>query len=71
MESLYHYGVMLLLLDRLIPSVARERILTCYIRYMGSSASIYTTKVAKLCKGTGYMLMKQSGREIIPEKYPS
>lgn len=38
-ESLYLYGVMLLLVDRLIPSVARERILCCYIRYMGSAAS--------------------------------
>lgn len=36
-ETIYLYGVMLLLLDRLIPSIARERILTCYIRYSGSS----------------------------------
>ena len=38
-ECVYHYGAMLLLLDRLIPSLARERIVTCYLRYMGSSAS--------------------------------
>ena len=38
-ETVYHYGTMLLLLDRLIPSVARERIVSCYLRYMGSSAS--------------------------------
>jgi hypothetical protein len=38
-EALYCYGAMLMLLDRLIPSVARERIVTCYIRYgnFGSS----------------------------------
>ena len=33
-ECIYHYGVMLLLLDRLFPSIARERIISCYIRYM-------------------------------------
>ena len=38
-EIMHHYGAMLLLLDRLIPAVARERIVTCYVRYMGSSAS--------------------------------
>lgn len=36
-EIMHHYAAMLLLLDRLIPSVARERIVTCYVRYMGSS----------------------------------
>ena len=39
LECLYQYGVMLLLLDRLIPALARERFLTCYIRYSGSSQS--------------------------------
>lgn len=38
-ESIYHYGVMLLLLDRLIPSIARERMISCYIRYMSGAAS--------------------------------
>ena len=32
-EVFYNYGVMLLLLDRLIPSVARERMMVCYVRY--------------------------------------
>ena len=53
-ETLYHYGVMLLVLDRLIPSIARERIITCYIRYMGGSASQLTSYVIALCKATGY-----------------
>jgi hypothetical protein len=38
-EALYHYGAMLMLLDRLIPSVARERIVTCYIRYSNFGSS--------------------------------
>lgn len=34
-EVFYLYGVMLLLLDRLIPAIARERLVVCYIRYKG------------------------------------
>lgn len=34
-ESVHLYGVMLLLLDRLIPALARERLVVCYIRYKG------------------------------------
>lgn len=70
-ECVYHYGAMLLLLDRLIPSLARERIVTCYLRYMGSSASPLHSKVTKLIKATGYFLNKSSLRETIPEKYPA
>lgn len=70
-ETIYHYGVMLLLLDRLIPAIARERIITCYIRYSGSSQSSHSTSVAKLCKDTGYSYNKASKIEIIPEKYPA
>jgi len=49
-ETIYHYGVMLLLLDKLIPSIARERIIACYIRYMSGSASQNTNYVVALCK---------------------
>ena len=59
-ECVYHYGAMLLLLDRLIPSLARERIVTCYLRYMGSSASPLHSKVTKLIKATGYFLNKST-----------
>lgn len=34
-EVIYLYGVMLLLLDRLVPSLARERLVISYIRYKG------------------------------------
>jgi hypothetical protein len=70
-EALYNYAVMLLLLDRLIPSIARERLIVCYIRYMNNSASVLTTKVAKLCKTTGYSYNKQTRVETLPEKYPA
>lgn len=70
-EIMHHYSAMLLLLDRLIPAVARERIVTCYLRYMGSSASQYHVKVCKLVKGTGYFFNRHSNVETIPEKYPA
>lgn len=70
-ECLYNYGVMLLLLDRLIPSIARERLIVCYVRYMNNSASHLSTKVAKLCKATGYSYDKTSGASVIPEQYPA
>jgi hypothetical protein len=70
-ETVYHYGAMLILLDRMIPSVARERIVTCYIRYMGSSASPNSPKICKLVKSTGYSINKATNQEVIPEKYPA
>lgn len=68
-EALYCYGAMLMLLDRLIPSVARERIVTCYIRYsnFGSSDQTNSTAVAKLIKDTGYSYNKATNIESIPE----
>ena len=34
-EIYYLYGSLLMLLDRLIPSLARERMVVCYMRYKG------------------------------------
>lgn len=70
-ETIYHYGVMLLLLDRLIPSLARERIIACYIRYMSGAASQNSNFVVALCKQTGYVYDKDTKTETIPEKYPA
>lgn len=70
-ETIYQYGVMLLLLDRLIPSIARERIISCYIRYMSGAASHLTNYVVALCKQTGYSYNKDNRKEVIPDKYPA
>ena len=70
-EIMHHYSAMLLLLDRLIPAVARERIVTCYLRYMGSSASQYNVKVCKLIKDTGYTVNRHTNEENIPDMYPA
>lgn len=71
LESLYHYGVMLLLLDRLIPSIARERIVTCYVRYKDTALTEKTQKVVKLCKSTGFLFNKATNMEVVPSKYPN
>lgn len=68
---MHHYAAMLLLLDRLIPAVARERIVSCYVRYMGSSASQHHAKVCKLAKSTGYFVNRHTSDETIPDKYPA
>ena len=70
-EIMHHYAAMLLLLDRLIPAVARELIVACYVRYMGSSASHHNPKVCKLIKSTGYVVNRHTNVETIPDKYPA
>lgn len=70
-ETIYNYGVMLLLMDRLIPSIARERIISCYIRFMAGQASQNTNFVVALCKQTGYQYNKDTRIEVVPEKYPA
>jgi WASH complex subunit strumpellin len=70
LEIFYLYGVMLLLMDRLIPSIARERLVICYSRYVGQNASDLYTKVVKLVRGTGYYYDKESRKETLPKNYP-
>ena len=70
MEVVYNYGVMLLLLDRCIPYLARERLVICYLRYKGQAASDYTNEVSKLCKRTGYFYNIKNKQELIPDCYP-
>jgi WASH complex subunit strumpellin len=64
------YGVMLLLLDRLIPANARERLVICYIRYKGQNSSEYINEVCKLVRGTGYSYNTKTKTEIVPKNYP-
>ncbi|CAI2368940.1 unnamed protein product [Moneuplotes crassus] len=64
-ELLYNYGVMLILLDRLIPSYSRERILVSYYRYKGQSSIENIKEIFKLCGGTGY-----SPGSSFPKGYP-
>jgi len=61
---------MLLLLDRLIPSIARERLVVCYIRYKGQNASDYANDVCRLIKNTGYYINTKTKEEKLPKNYP-
>ena len=64
-ELLYNLGVMLLLLDRLIPAYSRERILVSYYRYKGQSSIENVKDIFKLCTSTSY-----SPGSTFPKGYP-
>ena len=53
-ESLYLYGVMLMLLDLKIPGPCRERMLMSYFRYKGAGEIPNIDDVCKLCRSTGF-----------------
>ena len=69
-ESVHMYGAMLLLLDRLIPALARERLVVCYIRYKGQNSSDFVNEVCKLVRGTGYTYNSKTKAEVLPKNYP-
>lgn len=70
-EAVYLYGVQLLLLDRLVPAIARERLVVCYIRYKGNNSSDFVNEVCKLVRGTSYQYSPKTQNEIVPPKYPT
>ena len=53
-ESIYLYGVMLLLLDIRIPGPAREKMIVAYYRYKGSALLTNIDGVCRLCRDTGF-----------------
>jgi WASH complex subunit strumpellin len=70
-EVYYNYGSMLLLLDRLIPSVARERMVVCYVRYKSAFGTDNTAQVAKMCKNTqARFTADKTSTSYLPPKYP-
>ncbi|KAJ1434034.1 WASH complex, subunit strumpellin [Ochromonadaceae sp. CCMP2298] len=54
-ESLYLYGVMLLLMEERIPGHCREKILIAVYRLNGESGLENVEEVCKLCRNTGYV----------------
>jgi WASH complex subunit strumpellin len=64
-ECLYNFGVMLLLLDRLIPAYSRERILVSYYRYKGQGSIENVKDIFRLCGSNGYTPGKK-----VPKQYP-
>lgn len=69
-ECIHLYGSMLLLLDRLVPALARERLVVCYIRYKGQNSSDYVNEVVKLVRNTGYLYDPKAKTEVVPKMYP-
>lgn len=54
-ESIYLYGVMLLLIDRLIPGPVRERLIVAHFRARGQSNIEHSKEIVRLFKSTGYV----------------
>ena len=72
-ESVFHAGVMLLLVDRLIPGPIREKLIVSYYRYKGSSTIQNFQEVYKLFAQTGYVpptSFSNPRDEYKPKKYP-
>lgn len=65
-ESIYLYGVMLLLVDRLIPGTVREKIIISYYRYSGQATIENINEVIRLFQTTGYV----HSQGIKPKNYP-
>ena len=73
-ESVFSAGVMLLLVDRLIPGQIREKIMVSYYRYKGQTTIPHFKEMAELFKVTGYTPSPKKPNdvknEIRPSKYP-
>ena len=72
-ESIFSAGVMLLLIDRLIPGPSREKIIVSYYRYKGQSTIPHFQEIFKLFAQTGYTpptSFSNPRDEIRPKRYP-
>ena len=72
-ESVFSAGVMLLLVDRLIPGPTREKLIVSYYRYKGQSTIPHFQDIFKLFANTGYYpptSFSDPKDEIRPKKYP-
>jgi WASH complex subunit strumpellin len=56
LESYYFLGVMLILLENLIPGPIREKIVVCHVRIIGGQNTLANLhEITKLCKKTGFL----------------
>lgn len=70
-ESIYLFGVMLLLLDELIEGPVRERIILCYYRNKGGENINRINEVRQLCRDTRYRVPSRRTPEYVkPDNYP-
>eukprot|EP01083_Nonionella_stella_P102334 291036_1 len=69
-EAIYLYGVMLLIMDKHLPGVVREKLIVAYYRWKGSIIDSTIRSVVKLCRSTGYMYGDSRAESRRPKKYP-
>ena len=72
-ESIFNAGVMLLLVDRLIPGPIREKLIVSYYRYKGKTTIDKFQEVYTLFKRTEYLpptSFSDPKDEVRPKKYP-
>jgi len=71
-ESVFLYGIMLLLTDRLIQGNIREKIIVSYYRYKGQSTIRNFNILVKMFSKTGYIFVNEKNEfyEKKPKKYP-
>ena len=72
-ESVFSAGVMLLLVDRLIPGPIREKLIVSYYRYKGQTTIPNFQEIFKLFAQTGYVpptSFSNPRDEVKPKKYP-
>ena len=73
-ESVFSAGVMLLLVDRLIPGIPREKLIVSYYRYKGQSTIPHFKDIFNLFGRTGYFpptSFSNPKDEVRPKKYPA
>ena len=72
-ESVFSVGIMLLLVDKLIPGPVREKLIMSYYRYNGLSTIPHFNEIYKLFERTGYLPpapITDEKEEKRPPKYP-
>ena len=72
-ESVFSVGIMLLLVDKLIPGQIREKLIISYYRYNGKATIAHFNEIFKLFERTGYLPVSpltEEKEEVKPKKYP-
>ncbi|MCQ2817245.1 MAG: hypothetical protein MJ252_08275 [archaeon] len=69
-ECVFHAGVMLLLVDRLIPGTIREKIMVSYYRYKGETTIKNFREISSLFANTKYLPAPNSPNNCKDEKRP-
>lgn len=65
-ESIYFYGAMLMVIDKVLPGKIREKIIISYYRYSGQTTIKNINGIVKLFASTDYSLKEN----IKPKNYP-